>query len=438
VSVVHSSAKGRGNPPLRRLEVVALVVPSALLSGLVALDFFVLEPLLPPVAAHLLMLVVGLGGVITFSLAIFSRLADLQARLARQNDRLVRVTHDLQRRSDQLRALSSAGTVLSSEHSVDGVLQKVVDLAREVAEARYAALVTFDDDGQPDAVHTSGLGTIEWQSIAARPERSRNRLEVVLAHRDRRYGVLYLVEKAGADDFSAADEEAVITLATKASIAIENAHLLEQVEAIAALEQRNRIGIDLHDGAMQSLYGVSLVIEDAAGRLASDPIDAESALRKAVDRLNATIADLRAYVLGLKPVSMEGVSLRESLLALAASAHSSALVSVQVDVDDAVARALDAKSAENVFYIAAGAVANVVRHARARHADVRLARDRERIVLSVADDGVGFDAQGTAHGKGLRSIEDRVRSIGATLAIDSAPGAGTRLRVDIPAVTLIA
>ena len=57
---------------------------------------------------------------------------------------------------------------------------------------------------------------------------------------------------------------------------------------------------------------------------------------------------------------------------------------------------------------------------------------------SVADDGVGFDAQGTAHGKGLRSIEDRVRSIGATLAIDSAPGAGTRLRVDIPAVTLIA
>src|SRR5207245_10327180 len=114
-------------------------------------------------------------------------------------------------------------------------------------------------------------------------------------------------------------------------------------------------------------------------------------LRRAIDRLNAAIADLRGYVLGLRPMQASDRPLVESLEQLAEQARSSALLDMTVDVSDEAARRLDRDRREAAFYIAADALGNVARHARARHAELRLFDSDGTGVLEVPDDGLGFD-----------------------------------------------
>ncbi len=194
--------------------------------------------------------------------------------------------------------------------------------------------------------------------------------------------------------------------------------------------------MDLHDGAIQSLYGVSLFIEDAAERLEREPSAAQDELTKAVDRLNATIADLRAYVLGLKPASVAGQPLHESLEAIAEQARSSALLDVVVDVRPEAERALDERGGETVFFIAADALTNITRHARARSAELRLVRQGPAVVLTVRDDGVGFDPNVQGDGHGLGNMAERARALGGRFVVESAPGGGTRVQVELPIGTL--
>src|SRR5438093_4052978 len=143
-------------------------------------------------------------------------------------------------------------------------------------------------------------------------------------------GNLYLTEKKGGVAFSLDDEQAVATLAAQAAIAIENARLYEQTERVSVLEERHRIGMDLHDGAIQSLYGLGLLLEGAAERIEREPAAAREVISHAVDRLNAAIADLRSYVLGLRPVRGSDRPLTESLPNLAEPARSHAPPQAQV------------------------------------------------------------------------------------------------------------
>lgn len=228
------------------------------------------------------------------------------------------------------------------------------------------------------------------------------------------------------------DEEALLALAAQAAIAIENARLYAQTSQISALEERHRIGMDLHDGVIQSLYGLGLLIEDAAAQVDSTPEDARAQLGRAVDRLNAAIADLRNYVLGLRPVRGSDRSLRESLPALAQQIGTNALLDVEVKVDAEAEAALDRTGREAVFYVAADALGNVARHARARHVRLQVSQERDDVVLEVIDDGVGFDSTETVGGLGLRNMRQRAFDVGARLDVRSQPGAGTSLQMRVP------
>jgi signal transduction histidine kinase len=245
-------------------------------------------------------------------------------------------------------------------------------------------------------------------------------------------GNLYLTEKQGAREFTSEDEQAVATLAAQAAIAIENARLYEQTERVSVLEERHRIGMDLHDGAIQSLYGLGLTLEDAAARVATEPVAAREAVLRAVDRLNAAIADLRSYVLGLRPIRGSDRPLSESLPTLAEQARSNALLDVQVAVADAAAEAPDRAGREAIFYIAADALGNVARHARAQRASLRLFLRDSLVVLEITDNGVGFDYASATEGHGLRNMRERAFAVGGQLHVDSVPGSGSRLRFEIP------
>src|SRR4029077_17718981 len=144
-----------------------------------------------------------------------------------------------------------------------------------------------------------------------------------------------------------------------------NARLYTQTSQMSALEERHRIGMDLHDGAIQSLYGLGLQLELASELVYTAPHDAKERLGRSVDRLNAAIADLRNYVLGLRPVRGSDRPLAESLPTLAAQARTNALLDVDVSVLPEAAGRLDDAEREAAFYIAADALGNVQRHARA-------------------------------------------------------------------------
>ena len=443
---------GRTTYP-RRLLVAALVLPIMLLAALVALDYWILEPTLDSRAGHIAVLAIGAAGVFTFSVAILGRLADLhQVEVAQ---------------SRRLRALNAAGLALSAELDTETLLHKIADLARVVGDATYAALGTFDDAGRVTRFYTAGISGEQRARIGhlpvgkgilgllpreGRPLRLRDLhahpasvgfpahhppmrtfLGVPIRWRGESVGNLYLTEKQGGDEFTLEDEEALLALAAQAAIAIENARLYAQTSRISVLEERHRIGMDLHDGAIQSLYGLGLLIEDAATRLDAEPEDAKAQLGRAVDRLNAAIADLRNYVLGLRPIRGSDRPLSESLPTLASQIGTNALLAVDVSVEPAAEAGLDQAGREAAFYVAADALGNVARHARARHAGLALRRDGEMVVLEIVDDGVGYDSTTSVSGLGLRNMRERAFNAGGRLEVTSMPGTGTRIQLRIPA-----
>ncbi|MEK6227186.1 MAG: GAF domain-containing sensor histidine kinase [Chloroflexota bacterium] len=427
------------------------MLPSILIALLVALDF-VLEPMLPSPLSHLVLMVVGIAGVLAFSSAIFGRFSELYRRDEEQAARL--------------QALNIAGMSLSSELDSATVLQRVVEQARAVARAKHAALAVFDGDGRVEQFITSGitdeerarigppprglglLGLLQTDQVTLRlrdlhehpssvgfPRHHppmRSFLGTPILYRGVSLGNLYLTEKQGALEFNVDDEKAARTLAAQAAIAIENARLYEQLERVSVKEERHRIGMDLHDGVIQSLYGVSLQLEDAGERLVAEPDAARKVLDRAVDRLNASIADLRNYVLDLGPVRGSDRPLTESLPTLAAQARTNALLDVDVLVSPEAAAALDGVGREAIFFIAADALGNVQRHARARRASVRLFLEEPSVVLEVADDGVGFDHERAVDGHGLHNMRERAFSAGGRLSVQTSPGGGSRVRFEMP------
>ncbi|HEV8656049.1 MAG TPA: GAF domain-containing sensor histidine kinase [Candidatus Limnocylindria bacterium] len=435
-----------------RLIVAALVLPVFLLGGLIALDYWLLEPAIPSGQRHLALLAIGAAGVIAFSVAILARLGELHAREVAQSRRL--------------QALNTAGLALSAELDLETLLHKLADLARIVGDAKYAALGTFDAQGVVTRFYTSGIDDEERARIghlpvgrgilgllprAAHPIRlhdikdhpasvgfpkdhppMRTFLGVPIRWRGESVGNLYLTEKQGGADFTSEDEEALLALAAQAAIAVENARLYAQTSRISTFEERHRIGMDLHDGVIQSLYGLGLLIEDAAAQVETAPKSARSQLGRAVDRLNAAIADLRNYVLGLRPVRGSDRPLHESLATLAQQIGTNALLTVDVKVEPEGESALGRLEREAVFYVAADALGNVARHARARRVQLRVVKEGDDVVLEVADDGVGFDTTETIGGLGLRNMRQRAFDIGARLDVRSMPGTGTRLLMRLP------
>jgi signal transduction histidine kinase len=452
----------------RRLQLAAFILPSLLIAALLALEYFVVDRLFPPGIAQLITLLIGIAGILAFSTAIFRQLARVQERERRSAAELQRSAEALEQRRQQLSALNAAGLALTSELDRDEVLQRVADQARVVANAKYAALGVFDEDGVVETFTTSGISAEERARIGPLPhglgllgllqkEKRPLRVRDIAAHpasvgfprnhppmrsfvgtpivlRGETLGNLYLTEKQDAAEFTADDEEALLTLAAQAAIAIENARLYAQEARVATLEERNRIRMDLHDGVMQSLYGVGLLLEDVAERLDKEPEDSKRQLWRSIDRLNAAIADLRGYVIGLKPVEAANQPLEQSLAMLAEQAHSNALLDVEVDVRGDAAQSLDRPRAEATYYIAADALGNIARHARARHASLRLFHEDGIVVLEVSDDGVGFDYESATSGHGLGNMRERAFAVGGTLRVESRPGHGTRVRLALPMV----
>jgi two-component system, NarL family, sensor histidine kinase DevS len=219
-----------------------------------------------------------------------------------------------------------------------------------------------------------------------------------------------------------------------AGITIENARLHRQARRLAILEERERIGMDLHDGIVQSIYSVGLALDFARLALDEDPRQARQKIEQAIEGLNSTIGDIRAYISDLRPRQFGGEGLMEGLQRLIDEFRKNTKVeAVLVGPQDGLAT-LPASHAMTLFHICQEALANAAKHAHARHVDVRLWTTRDRALLEVEDNGLGFDVSkmSVTLGHGLSNMHTRAHKVGGDVEITSETGEGTSVLAWVP------
>jgi two-component system sensor histidine kinase DevS len=217
-------------------------------------------------------------------------------------------------------------------------------------------------------------------------------------------------------------------------IAVENARLNRQTRRLAVLEERERIGMDLHDGIIQSVYAVGLILEYVHIQIEEDPEQASQRLEQAIDGLNAVIGDLRSYILDLQPSRIQVDDLHGALERLIREFKSNTLVEAELVTEPEALEQLERETATELFLIAQEALANTAKHAYATKVWLNLRQIDEDVSLQVIDNGRGFDTEKEPGrlGHGLSNMAERARQIGGRLEIVSNLGDGTTVTVRMP------
>ncbi|MEU2357423.1 GAF domain-containing sensor histidine kinase [Streptomyces misionensis] len=371
-----------------------------------------------------------------------------------------------------LAAVSSALLAMSRHLETRDVLKTIVASARELLDAQYAALGVPDDHGGFAQFVVDGVSDAQWKAIGPLP-RQHGILAAMLhearpqrladVRRDPRFegwpqahpdlvdflglpiraddeviGALFLANKNcpkpdGGCGFTEEDEELLALLAQHAAIALTNARLYERSRELTIAEERSRLAHELHDAVSQKLFSLRLTAQAAAALVDRDPARAKGELHQ-VAALAAEAADeLRAAVVELRPAALDEDGLIATLrtqIQVLDRAHSA-----RVTFTGAGYRALPAAQEEAVLRVAQEALHNALRHARAEHVDVSVERRGGGAVLRVADDGDGFDPAAVGRAGrhlGLVSMRDRASGVGGTLTVESAPGKGTTIEMEVP------
>jgi signal transduction histidine kinase len=376
----------------------------------------------------------------------------------------------LTRSNEDLSLLNHIGATLASSLELDDILNKTLALLMAHFKVEAGEIFLREEDGQTmrlvlhrgeaaEAFWTRnrfkiGEGMIGLVGETMKPMVSRNlntdsrflRDAVVqagfrqmvcipLTTRGELVGVLSIASRS----LQLFDENQLTLLASIGSwagTAIENARLHYNARRLAVLEERERIGMDLHDGIIQSIFGVGLSLENVR-LMVTDNRQVDERIQKAIDDLNRTIRDLRSYILDLRPRQLRGDSLSEGLqrLVMEFRMNAKADVSLKGSKSDHLSD-LPQTHAMALFHICQEALANVAKHAVASKVIVDLWATNERVLLEVQDDGQGFDTDkiNKAVGHGLANMLTRVHNVGGDLDIISAPGEGTTILAWVPRV----
>ena len=205
----------------------------------------------------------------------------------------------------------------------------------------------------------------------------------------RAIGNLYLTDRLDGRPFNEDDERLVESFARHAGLAIHNARMHEELRQLAVLQERERIAQDLHDGSIQSLYAVSLALEDTEELMAIDFEQATDRIDRAIESIHGTIKEIRDFIMGLDPDARTAVDLLSGLAALTDEFERSTLIEVELSSDPDVP--LDPDESLQLIQLTREAMSNVARHAEASKVLVNVEDRRELLRLSIIDDGRGFD-----------------------------------------------
>jgi signal transduction histidine kinase len=360
-------------------------------------------------------------------------------------------------------ALTEAAAALAGRLDLEEVLRRIVAAAASLTGARYVALgVLGDDEHLAQFIHKGVddetaerighlptgrgiLGVLIRDPAILRLHRLQDhpasvgfpadhpKMENFLGTPIRSggsvWGNLYLTEKDGG--FTTEDEVWIQLLAAQAGTAIENAELSRRLQDLAVQSERDRIGRDLHDGIIQTLFSIGMSLESAIGLLTESPDRAAQRIESAVDGIDVAIRELRNTIFHLRPNNAASLGLRDGIIELAREHEVNALVRPRLDLPADLNAHVPGAATPDLLQIVRETLSNVARHARAGEVTIR-ARTDGSIVLEIQDNGVGFEPTAPAVGRGLENMHERAAVLSATLEIDSASGKGTVVRLTLP------
>jgi signal transduction histidine kinase len=393
----------------------------------------------------------------------------LMALVLGRQERLVaelrRLRGHAEERTRELAALYRADETLYRSLRVEDVLQALVDEATEILGADKTAVMVWDAAHErlearagrgfsattlARMVHGPGEG-ITWRVAktgvpiavddvrqdprVARhlsdPEGIRSFLQVPIKVGGEVFGV-FGVNHCEPHTFTSDEQRVLLALAQRAALAIQNARLYEQAEGRAALEERERLARELHDSVTQALYGASLYAEAASRALADGEVEpAATNLGDVRETIQEALGEMRLLLFELRPPLLEERGLAGALQARLAAVEARA--GLVTDFQGGASQRLAPQTEQELFRMAQEALNNVLKHAHATRVSVRLDVSAERILLEIADNGLGFEPSlGGGGGFGLASMRQRAERLGGSLRIQSAPGTGARVCADIP------
>lgn len=388
--------------------------------------------------------------------AVFSTVRVMQERLERQNRELL--------------ALQRATVDIHGELSLDVILQKVVDQARQLLDAQYGAVSVIDEGGRLLEFHSGGIDEETARAIGEPPvghgllgvtlyEGERLRLED-LRHDPRSEGApehhpemrsllavpihckspfrgnLYVSEKRSVSVFSAEDEETLARFAIQAALAIDSAHLHQQLRSLAIAEERARIAREMHDGMAQVLAYVNTKAQAAEEHLRRGRFDrAADQLKELSGAAREVYTEVREGILALRTAPGPGESMPKALLAFVHRWEEQSGVEVSARVDERID--LPPAVELQLLRVIQEALSNVRKHSGSKRVELVMQRRETSVEAMVRDEGMGFDPEALdRRGRprfGLAIMRERAESVGGQLNIDSEPGNGTTVRIRVPA-----
>ncbi len=385
-----------------------------------------------------------------------------------------RLLSDMEKQLAQLVALQETGRAVVSTLDLNALVKLIIEHATTLLQAEGGILNLVDWDRREDeafacygtAVKTQGIkvpldcSLSGWVSLHNQPEISNDVLTdpraavqakqgyflkpihntaiAPLTIKERVIGTLVIIDKLGGQvDFNKDDLELLVGFANQAAIAIENAQLYQTAQHVAVMEERNRLARELHDAVTQTLFSASLIAEALPSAWEKDPVKGTRLLQELRSLSRGALAEMRTLLLELRPAALTETHLEDMLRQLAEAANGREGIPVDVIIDGEGSLPPEVHVA--MYRIAQEALSNAIKHARANRISIRLSygwRDQNEsprasdlcVLLSIIDDGRGFDPSQTPHhGLGLEIMQERAQSSGIRLSIISHPGEGTQI-----------
>ena len=339
---------------------------------------------------------------------------------------------DAQQRLQEAARLQSSTKALLEMQNVDDVLAITAREAQRIVGADGAVAFLHDGSENPRRSSSGNAAFITAEKLAQIvAEPSSSEISLPLEVKGQSVGTLLLT--CGSEDCEEGDLRILRLFTETASAAIVHARFHEQHERIAVLEDRQRLAHELHDSVTQSLYGVTMYSE-AASRLldANQAGKAKSLMHDLQKAALEALREMRLLVFELRPPALEKKGLAGALQARLAAVEGRAGVKAEfltagpISLPGAIEKAL--------YGIAQESLNNILKHAEATRISVELRQSESSASLEIADNGLGFDTAVARQrgGLGLLGLEERAAAIGGLLFIDSHPGSGTLIRVEVP------
>jgi len=302
-------------------------------------------------------------------------------------------------------------------------------------EGSCYCLDTYQLGNLEGATNISFITCTRLKNLQTGTEGLRYHASIPLYHHDKRVGVLN-VARTDWQELSDDDLRLLSTIGDMLSIALERAQLFDKSVHLGAVEERNRIAREIHDTLAQGLAAIALHLETADALFDVDPNRARQAVQRALALTRSNLDEARRSVMDLRAAPLEGRTLAEALESLLqefAAAHG-----IETHFESVGGlRPLPIRVEAGLYRIAQESLNNVAQHAQAQHVSVQLTIMPERLLLTIEDDGIGFEPASIPGDRfGLVGLNERAKLLGGSLELYSCPGEGTTITVSVPLASL--